>query len=189
MPSGSTTRSARAIVRRLRAINPAPASSTSVRATSAVTSHAIHRRSRRPEVGPRVPLVDTSATLAREAWRAGPSPNAGTVDRPSRVRNAVTRPSTGNSIQKGAPSGAMLSESSRAASVASLRPSTPASPARTALSASNCRTMRPRLAPSETRMPTSRERRAARASSRLAALAHAMRRTSTDAARTAFNAG
>ena len=65
MPSGSTTRSARAIVRRLRAINPAPASSTSVRATSAVTSHAIHRRSRPPEVGPRVPLVDTSATLAR----------------------------------------------------------------------------------------------------------------------------
>ena len=103
--------------------------------------------------------------------------------------NAATRPSTGKSIQKGAPSGAMPSESRRAASPASPRPSTPASPAMTPLSASSCRTMRPRVAPSETRMPTWRERRAARASSRLAALAHAMRRTSTAAAITAFNAG
>ena len=42
--------------------------------------------------------------------------------------------------------------------------------------------MRARVAPSDTRMSTSRERRAARANTRLAALAQAMRSTMKEAA-------
>ena len=49
--------------------------------------------------------------------------------------------------------------------------------------------MRARVAPSDTRMPTSRERRAARASNRLAALAQAMSSTMTAAISSAVRAG
>ena len=60
---------------------------------------------------------------------------------------------------------------------ASSRPTAPPSAPSTVLSTSSCRTRRPRLAPSDRRMAISCRRAAARASSRLATLAHAMSST------------
>ena len=67
--------SSRYRLRKLRIMNPAPASSTSVSASSATMSAAVQRRARRPPDPERPPSFSTSLTLVFEMCSAGARPN------------------------------------------------------------------------------------------------------------------
>ena len=82
------------------------------------------------------------------------------------------------SSANGIGSGSWKRERARAAAYASAKPPTAPSAARITLSVSSCEMRRPRPAPTARRMPISRCRSTARASIRLATLAHAISNTS-----------
>ena len=103
------------------------------------------------------------------------------VTRHTAAKNATTVPSIENTIQYGLPMSAVLASNHRTPAYARPRPATPATNASSTLSTSSCRTMRHRVAPIETRTAISRERSAARASSRLATFAQAMSSTNATA--------
>ena len=97
------------------------------------------------------------------------------------ARNAKTMLSSVNVIQYGLPTSAVAMSNRRMPTSDRASPTTPLISDSSTLSTSSCRTMRQRLAPSETRTAISRDRCAARASSRLATLAQAISSTNATA--------
>ena len=84
-------------------MNPAPASSTSVRAISATIRLFVQRRARTPTAPVRPPSFNTSWTSAFETCRAGASPNRIPVPRLTAAMKKKTVPSMVNWIQDGLP--------------------------------------------------------------------------------------
>ena len=103
------------------------------------------------------------------------------VSRHTAAKNANTRPSIVNRIQYGLPTSCVTASNHRTPKTASPKPSAPLRLARRTLSTRSCRTIRQRVAPSDTRTPTSRARAAERASSRFATFAQAMSSTNATA--------
>ena len=62
-------------------MKPAPASSTTVSASSATISELVQRRARMPAVPDRPPSFNTSLTSVFETWSAGASPKITPVPR------------------------------------------------------------------------------------------------------------
>ena len=169
--------------RKLRIMKPAPASSTSVSASSITIRAPVQRRARLPPVPDRPPAsFSTSCTSVFETCSAGARPKTMPVPRQMAARNASTTPSIVNFIQYGLPTSAVSRASKRRTPrIESPRPRTPLTIASRTLSTSSWRTMRQRLAPSDTRTAISRVRCVERASSRFATFAHAISSTKATA--------
>ena len=160
----------------------APSARTNASATSSTASPSRSRTNRPPAVAwPPASLV-ISWTSMREAASAGAMPNNTAVARHTARRNANARQSSAISWARGivaAPSATSTPVPHRAMSA----PMAPPASASNTLSARNCLTSRPRLAPSAARVTTSRARTVIRASSRFATFAHAAASTSPTAAK------
>ncbi len=170
----------------LRTSRPAQESSIRQTATCATTRKLRSRAwlSRRPNAVPSFLSAETRS--ARAACNAGSNP-AATAD--SNARNAVTpstRPSGRKSRnaqrrvsndQSGGRKPSTTGLSSCSVHVAKTSPATAPSAQRSTFSVSNCRNIRPRLAPSVSRTPISCWRVMPRASSRLATFVQAMSNT------------
>ncbi len=124
--------------------------------------------------------------VRRVACHAGRTPT--NIALPSTIASAAasTGPLNVADRRRGTPSGASAINTGNDHH-AIVKPAMPPSTARTRLSASTCRTMRPRPAPMAARIASSRERAARRASSRLATLPQAISSTSATAARRISN--
>src|SRR3954451_1163093 len=106
----SAPTSIRYSTRKLRIMNAAPASSTSVSVTSATISALVHRRARGPPVPERPPAsFNTSFTSVLETCSAGASPNNTPVATQMPARNPITIGSIVNFIQYGLASVGSLS--------------------------------------------------------------------------------
>ena len=117
---------------------------------------------------------------------AGASPNSTPAVSDTIVVNPSVRRSSAGRAKSSMPGGTSCSRKT-IAPLASRTPTTRPSPPRTRLSASSCRTMRLRVAPSELRRAISCRRAVARASSRLATFAQAMSITTPTAANSTTN--
>jgi len=115
--------------------------------------------------------------LAREARIAGSTPETKVAKRVMASTKSRIGPSMRMSIQNGGRVLAMAPLKSFTPIAASPTPSTAPMPARASGSVRNWRMIRPRVAPTAVRMPTSFARMAACESSRLATLAQAMSST------------
>ncbi len=163
-------------------MKPAPASSTSVSTTSATINAPVQRLARMPPVPLRPPpSFITSLTSVLETWSAGARPKTNAVATHTPARNTITMGSTVNFIQYGLPWSVSTESKIRMPASARPIPSAPLIIDSRTLSTSNWRTIRQRLAPSDTRTAISRVRCADRASSRFATLAQAIRRTNPTA--------
>ena len=163
-------------------MKPAPASSTSVSASSPMMSALAQRRTRMPARARAAALLEHFVDVClRHVQRrgeaedhAGPEADGGEIREdagvhreldPVRLADVLARVEQPDARERPARGRA------RRRSAASSR-----------LSISSCRTMRQRVAPSDTRTDISRARFAARANSRLATLAHAISSTNADRA-------
>src|SRR5215472_9820900 len=124
-----------------------------------------------PCCGPQNP--SNSRTGARHA---GASPNSKPLKTDTPTANRSTRQSTWTSSMRGKSPGQKV-RNGLSPTLANMTPSSPPARPRSALSVRLCRTKRPRLAPSATRMANSRSRETARASIKLATFAHAISST------------
>ena len=124
----------------------------------------------------------------RDHARAGAVPESrpAAADRPA--VNASTTPSRATSARRGMLLG-IRAGAARTIAAATAQPTTPPATLRSTLSVSNCRTTRPRPAPSAPRMASSRRRAMPRARSRPATLAQASSSTSPVAAASMASAG
>ena len=116
----------------------------------------------------------------REALHAGATPKMSAAANAAIAVNASTVPSIETAVARGSAAGASWINASMP-DCAIHRPTAPPSAASTRLSATSCRTRRHRLPPIAARTASSRSRAEARTSSRLATLAHAIRRTNPTA--------
>ena len=160
---------------RLLPSSPAPSASTKASASSATTSRSRKLRRARPlVVFPR--SFKASFGSAPDMRSAGINPNRMPVSRLAASVNQNTVASMRISFRRGISAGA-----SAASWIVAQRPSNPPAippaAANSMLSASNCRTRRPRAAPSAARNAISLVRPAARASIRFATFTHAMSST------------
>ena len=122
-----------------------------------------------------LPSPRSSVRVARRvACHAGSTPTNMALPNTSANEAARTGPLSVADCSRGTPSGARAINSGNDHH-AIVKPARPPSIARTRLSASTCRTIRPRPAPMAARIASSRERAARRASSRLATLPQAIR--------------
>ena len=170
---------------KLRIVSVAPIPSSSASATSITTSPARKRPRAALSPVPRPPSLRSSTRSIREAAKAGAMPKSKVVT----IAAATVKPSTGAFIATFFRNGSEISVAARARTEPQARssPIPDATAPISVLSVSSWRTMRPRSAPKALRMATSRCRVPARASNRLATLAHAINSTSaTAAARTAM---
>lgn len=174
---GSITRSARYSDMKLRVIRPAPASSTSVKASSTASRLATSRLGRDPSVADRPPSRRPSMTLLRARCTAGQRPEMAALTTQTITTNKNTRPSIVHRIQYGKSMLASVALNIRVASAASTTPSAPANVVSSTLSMSNCRRTSHRVAPCASRMAVARVRASERANRRLATLTQAMRST------------
>ena len=159
---------------RLRIINPAPASRTRASAISTATK-TLCVRCREP-LDPRPPSFNVSPRLERASLSAGASPKKiPTSSATPRVKSRTCR-STPISFTRGSAAGREF-KTDLVPQYASSSPAPALASESTTLSVSSCRTTRTRPAPSAARIVNSRVRPVARASSRLATLAHAISRT------------
>ena len=172
--------SAERVAMKLWRSRPAVKSSTTVRAVSA-TMKRRWRRWREPPTAPRALSLRSLLMSGRATRRAGARPKSRPV---SSERPRVNRSRCGLMAMGcgGAPLAATRAESGSRANQASSRPAKPPSRASTTLSARSRRTIRAALAPRAMRTAISVWRVAARASRRLATLAHAIRSTSATVA-------
>ncbi len=158
--------------------SPAPTSSTSEIASSLTTRHARNLPVARLSL-PRAPSFNVPRRFGRDVRSAGSSPNRIADPIETTAVNVTTRRSGPTCAARG-----RLGRSVRMLSVMiapPTRPRTPPASARITLSDRSCVTSRAREAPSAARMAISRSRDAARARSRLAMFAHAIRSTHTTA--------
>ena len=185
MPSVRKPGSTACTRQRARMSRPADTSSTTERATSAITS-APRSRSRRPPTPARAPSRKPAASTSRSARQAGAMP------KPTAMRTVVIaaktrmRQSTVGVSAIGSVVGTRRATSGVAVKARST-PSAPPSSASSRLSVRSWRSRRSRPAPSAVRTASSCRRTSARASSRLARFVHAMSRTHKAAPKSAFN--
>ncbi len=160
-------------------IKPEATTSTTARATSAITSRLRSRlRLELPELLP--PSLRASLRFTFKASRAGANPKTSEVKSEiASVKNNTLR-SKPKSFSRGR---LVETKATRvfAPTIARRKPSKPAIPPRSALSVSNCRSMRRRVAPKAVRIATSFCRLVAFARRRLATLAQAINNTSPTA--------
>ena len=165
------------IAHRLRASRPAPASRLMQSAICPATSRPRRRRERRLSLAPRLSVRSATCGSERSTDSAGASPKARPVHSESTAVTRTTPPSSDRSAE----SGRAVRATTRSVDKASQATSTPAAPpvsASRTLSVSNCRTRRPRPAPSARRSASSLRRDSVRASTAPVRLAQAMNNTS-----------
>ena len=161
---------------RLRRNRPAAMSSRNESATWPVMKASrILVRTGRP---PADSSLSAGTSAGREACIEGTSPSSTPVNSEIPTANAMTRKSTGSSSRTGTPIGGWKRCSSWVIHAVIRSPSPPPMKVTSALSVTNWRISRPRVAPSASRMAISRRRAAARASRSPARLAQATRSTS-----------
>ena len=177
----STPMSVRYKIRKLRIMKPAPASRTSVSASSAMMSAPVHRRARDPDDPVRPPSFNTSFRFVLEMCSAGARPNVMPVATHARAKNVNTRALSVNTIQYGLPTFCVTASNALSPKIDKPRPTRPPTKASSTLSTSSCRITCRRVAPTEKRIPISLARSAARASSRFATFAQAISSTKTTA--------
>ena len=167
-------------VAKLRMSKPAPTSNTTANAISVITSALRVRCAARRPLELRTLSLSICPISTPAEWNAGTSPNSRPVSTAIATEKASTRPSIATFSRRGKPLGpnATIASTIHAASAPPMI--APASERRT-LSVTSWRTIRPRPAPSAVRTAISVSRPAARTSSRLATLAHAMRSTNVTA--------
>ena len=141
----------------------------------------VQRRARMPIDPERPPSLSTSPTLVFEMCSAGARPKTTPVARQTSAKNANTPPSILNSMKYGLPTSWVAASNRLIPTMDSANPKTPLMSASRTLSTSSCRTIRQRVAPSDTRTLISRDRPVARASSRLATFEHAISSTNATA--------
>ena len=90
-------------LRKLRIINPAPDSRTSVGASSTTISALVHRRARMPLLPDRPPFFSTSLRSVFDTCSAGARPKMMPVPRQTAAKKANTCASIVNVIQYGLP--------------------------------------------------------------------------------------
>ena len=129
--------SMRYIVKKLRNIRPAPASSTSVSAICTTISPPDQRRARMPPDPVRPPSLSISCTLVADACSAGISPKIKPVARHTIRKNVNVRQSIENTIQYGMPTFCASRLNQRIHTIDSSSPTTPATNARRMLSMSS----------------------------------------------------
>ena len=168
--------------------NPPPVSSASASATSATTSPRRTRCPLRSAAPVRPPSLSVLCKFARHDCNAGTIPNASPVTTAMPSVNATTVPSIASSFTRGRFVG-LKATSARTVHHASSSPIAPPTSDNNRLSVSNCRMRSHGRAPSAVRIATSFCRAAARASSRFATLAQAIRRTKPTAPRSTNSAG
>lgn len=174
---------------KLRVKSAATTSSSRQHAICTATSVLPTSRPRRPPspTAPRPSCLSASATATRVPRNAGNTPQPRPVNADTNNENPSTRQSRlvlRSSGTDDEPTLTISASSASRAQTANVMPTSPPATASTRLSASNWRTRRIRRAPIDWRIAISRERPAARASSRPATLPHAMaRRTPTIASR------
>ena len=173
--------------RKLRNINPDPASSTNERATSATTTSF---RNKPPLASPSFRLLPRSTfiTSGRAARHADAMPKMAAASRPATAVNASTAESIRMVSRRGRFAGAMTSNS-WIPNQASARPAVAPMAASRNASASICRARCHQVAPIAARTASSRSRREARTSRRLATLAQAISRRKITAPMSARMAG
>jgi hypothetical protein len=131
---------------------------------------------------PRPSSFITAVRSARDARHAGTIPARSAAPAVASTTKSSTVPSRRMSIQNGGSVSAIARLKSVTPSCAMASPAAPPTAASVNTSTSICLITRARPAPSAPRIAISRVRSAARASVRLATLAHAMRRTPETAA-------
>ncbi len=166
---------------------PAPHSSMTARANSVTTSQ-LRRRRPTPSVVPRTPACNIGAIAGREALMAGASPTRMPLTIDTAVVNRRTRRSTPTSLRRGRLRGPIRTRRSTRQSDR-ITPKNPPAPARSRLSATIGQIRRNRPAPSAARMAISFRRAVARASSRFAMFAVAIKSTSATAPNNTKSAG
>ena len=185
IPCGANPRSTRDTLAKLRRRRPAPISSMSDSAISAITS-ALRRR-RRGRASVTCASRSKLSRSGRDARRAGRTPNASPVRTERDKVKASTEPLMRTSALRRRISG---THGNRASSpqTASRTPHAPPATASSTLSVKSSRISRRRPAPSAARIASSGERAAARASARLATFAAAISSTSATAPQSTNNA-
>ena len=186
-PLGPESRIDALTCHQLRTSRPAPTSRTIASANSATTSaRRIPRVAAPPET-----LLPPSSPEGRKSRRNAVIAGASPTRIPARREMARAQPSTRRSrltsFRRGRLPGAKA-RMRRMPAKASSVPISPETAASRTLSVSNCRTIRPALAPSAARTAISRARATLRASERLATLAAAMRNTQNTAPPSIHNA-
>ena len=157
-----------------------PISRTDARATSPTTSTARVRCWRKPAPARPPPSLRVAPGSVRDPWSAGISPNSTPVPIATTSANSSTRQSPTTSAPSGPIRGnptVLTDSSARMPATPRVKPSAPPSIESMTLSVSNCRTIRPRPAPTAVLSAISRLRPIARTSMRLATLAQAISRT------------
>ena len=129
--------SSRYSAKKLRIMKPAPASSTSVSASSPMMSAPVHRRARTPAVPEQPPSFSTSFTSVFDTCSAGARPKTTPVPRQIAARNAKTLPSIVNCIQYGLPTSCVTESNHRMPKIDTVKPSAPLITASSTLSTSN----------------------------------------------------
>ncbi len=164
--------------RTVRSSSPAPITSATASATSPTTRA---RRSRcRPDVVRCPPSLSAVAVASPVRCSSGASPKTTPAASATASVKASTRQSSDTPADRGRLSGNAVSRARRPPT-AKTRPSAAPSSESRHPSAMNCRSSRPRLAPSADRTASSLCRDSARASSRLARFAHAISSTNSTA--------
>ncbi len=160
----------------------APTSRTSESATSPTTRLLRNRCRDRPALAPRAPESrSVSLRFGFDDWSAGTMPNSSPVTTATAAVKSSTCPSMVKRIQNGMPF-RMLALIHCSSAYANATPSVAPPSATSTLSVRSWRITRHASAPRATRTAISFDRAVARASSRLATLAHAMRSTKPTAA-------
>ena len=153
-------------------------SSSSDNATSATTSTFFRLKRRARPSATNASSFSAGTSPGRDACSAGAAPKTRPVRIDRTRENASTRRSRLKSSAIGsAPAGGGAAWNDCTTSQARNTPAAPPIADSSTLSVSSCRTMRQRLAPSASRIATSRRRAAAFDSSRFATLAHAINST------------
>ena len=176
--SGAKPRSTCMSLMKLRVMRPAPTTSIIANATSVTTS--APRSDPAPCVLPRLPSRSVCCSSGDEARIAGTSPKTTPVRRETATVKTTTFASSPISSARGSWPPASCTRR-RTPTCATPTPNAPPIVASTKLSVNSWRTMRPRAAPSATRIASSRSRAVARASNRLARFTDAMSSTNPTA--------
>jgi hypothetical protein len=162
---------------KLRSISPAPISRTNASAISQTTRAFRTRCDWRPAVPLRPPSFRLSLTSPRENRQAGRSPDSIPVTIDNTPVKSSARMSTPSSLWRGMDPGGRTAFNTVTSAYASARPMAPPVEARSPLSVIACLMSCHRVAPSARRTAISRVLPDARASNRLAMLAHAIKST------------
>ena len=161
-----------------RARRPASTSSGTVTANCAATSASRRTQRRPPARATATAPFRSRTTFGRVAPSAGTRPAATPAPAANAAVNRKARASRRNSkVIENGPMGSSAAATVRSRLHARARPAPAPRHDRTRLSVNNCRTRRPRLAPTASRTPISRRRAAARASNMPMTFAHATSRT------------